>query len=552
MNDLAVDFLRGHPRWLDGTQPEVPDLVTLRQRWLRDGATTLLNQLGGSFALGLRDPASGAQLLAVDRFARETLCWRVQDGQLLSAEQAATLGRSEELDPQALFDYLYFHCIPAPRTVFRGIQRLPAGHVLHWDGRQARVEPFWRPEFHPEAQPDFGALKQAFRGALEQSVQRALDGGVPACFLSGGTDSSTVAGMVQRVSGRGEAFSIGFESEGYDEMAYAKLAAEHFGLRHHAYYVTPKDLLDALPQVAASFDQPFGNSSALPSFFCARMARQAGAQRVLAGDGGDELFGGNSRYAQGRVFAHYARVPHWLRRGLLEPLFESAWVRQTPGLKKGSSYISQAKAGMPARLERYNLIHQLGLQQVLTPAMLSQVDAQAPAALQQMVWQQGLAADELNTHLAFDWRFTLADNDLVKVRGACALADVQVVFPLLDDAVLALSQRLPLDYKLRGERLRWFFKEALADFLPPAVITKTKHGFGLPFGPWLAHEPALQAMSRDLMHSLASRGLLRADFIDRLLKDYLPQHPGYYGEMVWIALSLELWLQAHAPGFRLP
>ncbi|WP_374434147.1 asparagine synthetase B [Inhella sp.] len=540
--------LVGRPFWLSDPERRPLALTELQAAWQAHGAAFLAD-LGGAFALELRQP--GKALLAVDRMARHTLCWLQNGGQLLVAEQASALGQADALDPQALFNYLYFHCIPAPQTVFQGVQRLPAGHALLWEGQRAQVVPYWTASFAPNPQPDFAALKQEFRGLLEQGVRTELQGGVPACFLSGGTDSSTVAGLVQQLTGRCEAFSIGFEAEGYDEMVFAKAAAEHFDVSHHAYYVTPKDLLQALPQVAAHFDQPFGNSSSLPSFFCARMARQAGADKVLAGDGGDELFGGNSRYAQGRLFAHYARVPHWVRRGLLEPLFENDLMRRVPGLKKGSSYITQAKAGMPARLEMYNLIHRLGLKQVLTEPLLAQVDCHAPQALQQAVWDQVRAANELNTQLAFDWRFTLAENDLVKVRGACGMAEIGVGFPLLDDALLAFSSRLPLDYKLRGERLRWFFKEALADFLPQAVITKSKHGFGLPFGPWLAHDPALQALARDTMHSLAGRGLLQASFIDRLLREYLPQHPGYYGEMVWIALSLELWLQAHAPNYRL-
>lgn len=504
----------------------------------------------GAFALHWQR-SDGVQIAAVDRFAQQSLCYRLSNGQLQVATRADALGQSNELDPQALFDYLYFHMIPSPRTVYRGVYRLPPGHFLWFEHGKLSVQPYWQPNFQPQRDADFASLKKEFRHLLERAVGDALDDGRPACFLSGGTDSSTVAGLVQQLSGSCDAFSIGFEAEGYDEMAYARVAAKRYGLRHHEYYVTPADLAEALPTTAAHFDQPFGNSSALPSFYCAREAQRQGVRRILAGDGGDELFGGNARYAKNRVFGYYAQVPSWLKRGLLEPLLLNDFAARTPLLRKGRSYIQQASAVMPDKLESYNLLLRLGLEQALTPDFLGTIDRLSPQRQQREVWQQCLADDELNTNLAFDWRYTLAENDLVKVRGACEMAGIDVAWPLLDDALLDFSLRLPLDYKLRGQQLRWFFKEALRGFLPDEIIGKTKHGFGLPFGPWLARHATLQQLARDGLHSLASRGLLRADFIDRLLRDYLPQHPGYYGEMVWIALSLELWLQGHAPNFRL-
>ena len=153
------------------------------------------------------------------------------------------------------------------------------------------------PEFtEPTGDVSFESLRTEFRRLLRDAVARRLDGSVPACFLSGGTDSSTVAGMIREVSGQpAHTYSIGFEAEGYDEMAYARIAARHFGCEHHEYYVTPADLVRSIAEVAASYDQPFGNSSALPAYYCAKVAREQGVTRMLAGDGGDELFGGKSR-----------------------------------------------------------------------------------------------------------------------------------------------------------------------------------------------------------------------------------------------------------------
>jgi asparagine synthase (glutamine-hydrolysing) len=510
-----------------------------------------LATVGGDFAVGmvLKDDST---LLAVDRFAIQTLCYRIGPAGIRFAEFADQLADGTEIDPQAIFDYLYFHCIPSPRTIYKGVHRLPPGHIALYQNGKLTISAYWRPEFKPDSNTHFVSARGQFRQILKDAVARQLNGSKPACFLSGGTDSSTIAGMIHEASGRRAAsYSIGFEAEGYDEMAFARLAAKHFDTEHHEYYVTPADLVRSIPAVATHYDQPFGNSSALPAYYCALMAKQDGVSRLLAGDGGDELFGGNSRYAKQRVFGWWQGVPSTLRRSLLEPVLESAWAARTPLLKKGHSYIEQAKVAMPARLQMYNLLLRLGIHQVLTPEFLSRVNIDGPGQHQQEVWSQVEPASELNTTLAFDWRYTLAESDLPKVRETARMAGVSVGFPMLDTALLDFSLTLPDNYKLRGLKLRWFFKEALRGFLPDDILTKKKQGFGLPFGVWLTRNPELYELAQDSLMTLGQRGIVRPQFIQDLLKEKLQQHPGYYGEQVWILMMLEQWLRAKAPAFRI-
>ncbi|MFM9916854.1 MAG: asparagine synthetase B family protein [Rhizobacter sp.] len=520
---------------------------------LAGDALAALEHVHGNFAVGLRLD-DGRVVLAVDRFAQQTLCYRVVDGALCFAERADALREGgSDIDPQAIFDYLYFHAIPSPRTIFRGVLRLPPGHMAVFDAGRLTITPYWVPSFDPiPSAQGFDDLKTEFLTLLRGAVSTQLDGSKPACFLSGGTDSSTVAGMIGQVAGRPAAtYSIGFEAEGYDEMAFARIAARRFGTEHHEYYVTPDDLVRSIGDVAQSYDQPFGNSSALPAFYCAQMARQDGVTRLLAGDGGDELFGGNARYAKQRVFGWYGQVPAALRTAVVEPLFAMPAMTHVPLLKKGVSYIEQARVPMPDRLQMYNLLLRLGIDRVLTPGFLSQVAVDGPAQHQREVWQQARTRSALDRTLAFDWRYTLAESDLPKVCGTTRLAGVSVGFPLLDDRLLAFSQKLPQSYKLKGLKLRWFFKEALRGFLPDEIITKKKQGFGLPFGPWLTRHAGLQALVRESWKSLAKRGLVRPDFLHDLMDKQLAEHPGYYGEMVWILLMLEQWLRKHAPEFRI-
>lgn len=507
-------------------------------------------EVDGPFAVAVRE-GNGTVHMAVDRFAIHTLCYRTSGGRLSFSPSADRLG-SSELDEQALLDYLYFHVIPSPRTVFAGVSRLPPAHCATFKAGQLHIESYWVPVFRPDPRPSLETLREEFQSLLEASVRTALGTGKPACFLSGGTDSSTVAGMIGRACDTPAAtYSIGFDAQGYDEMSFARIAAKHFGTEHHEHYVTPDQLVEAIPKVASHFDQPFGNSSALPSFICSRVAREDGVTRLLAGDGGDELFGGNSRYAAQRVFDWYATIPAVVRSRLIEPVLSLKGSSRLPLLRRAASYVEQAKMPLVDRMQRYNLLLRLGFAEVLEPAFANRVDLQDPQRQQREVWHSAAApTDELNTTLAYDWRYTLAEADLPKVRNAASLASVDVAFPMLDSALVDFSLRLPVSYKVRGLTLRWFFKEALRDFLPPEIITKKKQGFGLPFGVWCLQHPGLLALATESLRSLSARGIVSGRSIEQLLTQQLQQHPGYFGEMVWILMMLEQWMRSHSPNYR--
>ena len=499
----------------------------------------LLIEVGDAHADALRERALRVDIdlgalsarAWTDRYATYPLCYRADRATSIAiASRADALAATPALRSQTLYDYLYFHMIPAPETVFPEVLRLPPGSRLTLSAGQApTVERWWNPRFSPARSGSFETLKKDFLAIVRRGVAREATGHY-AAFLSGGTDSSTVVGMLCREHGPVRAYSMGFEAEGYDEMEYARLAAKHFGASHHEHYVTPDELVAAIPKVAAHYDQPFGNSSALPAY--------------IAGDGGDELFGGNSRYAKNRVFGFYDNIPGVLR-AVLEPLLASP-LGKLPLASKGASYVEQARVPMPARNEMYNMLLRLGPENIFTADFLAQIDRRAPLALQQSVWDSVDADDDLNRELGFDWRFTLADNDLPKVIGTTSLAGLDVGFPLLSDELLDFSLGLPLDYKLKGFDLRWFFKEALRGFLPDEIITKKKHGFGLPFGHWALRHDGLNALSRASVQGTVDRGIVRPQFADALFAEHLPAYPGFYGEMVWILMMMDQWMQRHA------
>ncbi|MCX7901832.1 MAG: asparagine synthetase B family protein [Burkholderiaceae bacterium] len=546
--DLYLAF-RGHPR------------IRLSAGWSSDplaiaaaidtSGADALRAIGGDFALAAWSRARKRGLLAVDRIGVRQLVYARAGRDLAFASSLDALIRhpkvSRELSPQALYDYLYFHVCPGPGTIYRDAQRMPPAHYIEFGpDREPEPRPYWSMRFREDRRPDFEALKERLVFLLQGAVAVCASGARSGAFLSGGTDSSTVSGMLGRVNGaRPPTFSIGFDVAGYDEMRYARIAARHFDCDHHEYYVTPADVVAAAPKIAAHFDQPFGNASAIPVFYCARLARDSGVERLLAGDGGDELFGGNERYAKQYLLGLYDRLPRSLRASLIEPLvLATPLFRTLPVLKKVHSYVRQASFEMPARYAAHNLLTHLGPEVVLTRDFLSAVDTDHPQKLLVDAHAPFSASSLINQMLGIDLRFTLADNDLPKVTRACELAGVDVAFPMLDEDILEFSAALPAHFKLRGTTLRWFFKEALRDFLPPQIITKRKHGFGLPVGAWLVSYGPLRALADEAIYALRPHRIVRPKFIDDVCRRLLPSHPAYYGTMVWLLAMLGLWLRA--------
>jgi len=541
----------GHPRWTNsGIGAESVEKVGRRllNAIVADGPSAL-GFLAGDFALALVERDSGATLLAVDRIGIRTLCYQTIGTALLFGSTLDAIGAHPDalrtLNLQAVYDFVYFHMIPGPETVFRDQLRLLPGHYLQFSAGKVHAKPYWRMHFEENDAQAVEHYKQDFLDALHEATARCSAGESCGAFLSGGTDSSTITGMLGAVTGKvAKTYSIGFDAAGYDEMEYARIAARHFRADHHEYYVTPADVVDAIPKIAAAYDQPFGNASAVPTYYCARLASRDGVHRLLGGDGGDELFGGNARYAKQRQLAMYDHIPSVLRRGVLEPLLlRAAPLEHIPLARKARSYVAQARVPMPARYESYNLLDRIGPANVFTDQLLAEIDTRHPHRVLEEAFAAYRGDSLINQMLGIDLKLTLADNDLPKVTRMCELAGVDVTFPMLDEDVVALSARLPSELKLKGKQLRYFFKEALRDFLPREIITKEKHGFGLPVGKWLTEYEPLREIAVSCVEELRTKQIIRPEFIDFLGSRALREHSAYYGTMLWVLMTLSLWMR---------
>lgn len=551
VDEKVAVAISGQPRWRDpafaSLAAQSGDAAALSAAYER-GSERLFAWLEGSFALAVLDRERQRLLLAVDRMGIEPLCYAITPHGTVFARSATAVAAhpavGASLDPQSVYDYLYFHVVPSPQTIFTGVRKLEPGQFLQIAGGKPHLEHYWRFEFARTAAGSEADLGAELLALLDQAVRERCDQGSTGAFLSGGIDSSTVSGMLSRLAATPTpTYTIGFSAQGYDEVEYARITSRHFQTRQQEYYVTPEDVAGAVSRIAAYYDEPFGNSSAVPVYYCAKLAREHGTQRMLAGDGGDELFGGNSRYAKQNVFEWYYRCPRWLRERLLEPALSGD--RPEGGmLGKLHSYIQQARVPLPDRLQSYNYFSRTPAQRILHPDLLPAVAPERPLEELRAVYARAPSDNAINCMLFLDWKITLADNDLRKVSRMCELAGVAVSYPWLDDRVVEFSTRLPGSWKVRGTQLRYFVKRALRGFLPARVIHKPKQGFGLPFGVWMATHPVLGELARDSLSSLRRRGLVRPEYIDELLRQHRDEHAHYYGEFVWVLMMLELWMQS--------
>ncbi len=506
------------------------------------------DDIAGAFVLLLIDAAQRSVSLATDRFAICPVYYCATEEQFAFATDLAAVraapGFKRGYDTQALYNYVFFHCIPSPRTVYRHASKLGPAQTVRWCQGRSTTALYWQPAFASvDSEP--GRLDAELRDALGAAV---ADRGRAGCaaFLSGGLDSSSVAGLLKRARGTADAFTIGFDAEGYDESEYARIAARHFGLEHYLHYVTPADVYASLPQIAGYYAEPFGNSSVIPTYHCARQAREHGATLMLAGDGGDELFAGNQRYVDQKVFERYLDVPAALRAVLEGSYRALPFMRRLPVLGKGARYIDKAHMGLPDRLQAYNFLHRFDPHNVFNGDWLASVEREEPWQIWRQRFAEPAAGSQLQRMLYLDWKFTLADNDLVKVGSMCDLAQIEVCYPMLDKRVVDLAQRVaPSTLLLNGE-LRGYYKRAFSSVLPAQIINKQKHGFGLPFGVWLREDAGLQELARSALRALGQRDIFQQGFLAEVERLFWSDSAcGYYGELVWVLAMLELWFSSH-------
>jgi asparagine synthase (glutamine-hydrolysing) len=502
-----------------------------------------VQRLRGMFAFAIWDARRRRLFLARDRAGIKPLVYAWDGRRLVFASEIKALLQdpdlARELDSEALRDYLTFLYVPSPKTIFRGIRKLPPASylLLDADGGDPVVRRYWQLEFRPEAGRREAEWIEGLRAQLADAVQSHLVSDVPiGAFLSGGVDSGSVVALMARAAqGPVRTFSIGFEDEAFDEVGYARQVARRYGTDHYEFVVKP-DALEALPRLAWQFDEPFADSSALPTYYVSKITREH-VTVGLSGDGGDENFAGYTRYARALALHHrFDRGP-----GRLVRPFLALGGRLLPTGARGQGYLALLGA---EPVERYY--------QIMTGGRLGALRGLLAADMRDSV-MPGLGPDRFRAHAGaaaahdyvaamqrIDIETYLPEDILTKVDRTSMLVSLEARVPLLDHVLMEYVATMPTALKLSDAGGKAILKRAMADALPPDVLHRRKMGFGVPLARWFRAELGDHAREVLLDDRTRRRGLLDTAAVARLLEEHRSGRRDR-ATMLWTLLCLEEW-----------
>ena len=562
------------------------DTEVLCELYRRRGQA-MLDEIEGMFAIALHDVRRGGLLLARDRLGEKPL-WlaRLADRVVFASEAKALLTHplvSAEVDPSALAWYLTLGYIPAPRSIWRGITKLPPAHALWIDGDGERLQRYWSlPETSESPReasrgsggtPHAPAIVEEVREALTRSVSQRMVADVPVgALLSGGVDSSIVAALMCRSAGAAggvRTFTAGFEDGKFDERPFAASVARRLGTDHRELAVSAGDAAGLLDRLIGQYDEPFADSSALPTYLICRAAREH-VTVALTGDGGDEAFGGYERYramrlaetlgGAGRLAAALVAsaaallAPHDERNRLRRMIRFAAALRASPAERYfryrrlfSPEHIAElltvsepppSGGGHSSNAARHSSNSPPRERGVCSPEV---PDFDAPAAWFRELYDQGRFDDAVAAAQRHDLLTYLPDDLLVKADIASMASSLELRSPMLDHHVVTLGLCLPPELKWRGRRGKAVLADAFGDLLPPGVFTRRKTGFGAPIGRWL-REDLRQALRETLLDGpLVTDGWMNRSALERLIADH---HAGRadHRHRLWALLWLGRWM----------
>ena len=513
-----------------------------------DHGADCLHRLRGMFGVAIWDAREQRLLVARDRLGIKPLYRTAEDGRLAFASEIKALltvpGVDAAVDHDALAAFLLLKYVPAPRTLFAGIQALPPGHLLVADAAGVRVERWWDLSFR-RRRPELSERQAVgeLRARLEDSVRAHLVSDVPfGAFLSGGVDSSTVVALMSRELGSGvSTFSVGFEGAGAEmsELPYARMVAERYGTDHHEVLVGADDFIRLAEHVVWHLDQPIADNACLPNYMVAELAA-AHVKMVLTGEGGDELFAGYARYAGERLAPLFGLLPERLRR------YGVAATRRSPGLSRpGIALYALCQPEEGRRLATwFPLMHPDVRDELATGELAEAVERAAPESLFAEPLARPPARPRLYTVLFVDTTLWLPDDLLARGDKMSMAASLEARVPLLDHHLVEFAAGLPPRMKLKGTRRKHLLKEAVTDLLPAPILSRAKKGFPVPISGWLRADA--RAFAHDLLapDTVRRRGLLAPDVVARLLREH-DTGAADHGSALWALLSLELWHQLY-------
>jgi asparagine synthase (glutamine-hydrolysing) len=530
------------------TRTDTEAIIYAYEQWGVD----CLARLRGMFAFGIWDRRRRRLFLARDRVGKKPLFYaRFGDRFLFASELQGILADKDvprEVDPRAIDAYLSYGYVPAPRTAFKGVYKLPPAHFLTLDlkhtGFEKHIERYWSLDYEPKIRISEEEACEVLREKMSEAVRLRMISDVPlGAFLSGGIDSSVVVGLMAKVSGaKVKTFSIGFNEAAYDETAHARRIAERWETDHHEFVVEP-DALSILPKLVRHYGEPYADSSAIPTFYVAQMTRRH-VTVALNGDGGDESFAGYERYLANYLAERMQSVPGMAMaaRALGRVIPDS--INPKSRARQARRFLAVASRPMAERYPRWlKMFQDEAKPRTYSPEFIGQLNGHADESLKSLFngpLVSGAPPDPVDAAMAVDIASYLPYDLLVKVDITSMANSLEARSPFLDHEVMEFAARLPVEIKFRGRRLKHLLKRAFADLLPPENVNRRKMGFGVPVGQWF--RGPLRELLRDALLSQQSqkRGYFREPEVRRLVDEHLERRADHSFQL-WNLVMLELW-----------
>lgn len=531
------------------TQTDTETIVHLYE----DLGLDCFEHLNGMFAMAIWDGRNERLVLARDRMGKKPLYYTVQNGRLVFASELKSLmtlpGISKEIDPGSIDLYLTYQYIPHPHSIYKGIHKLPPGHYAVFENGSLRIEKYWKVDWSNEIVIDQATASTQLRTMLADAIRIRLRSDVPlGAFLSGGIDSSLVVAIAQQqLDTQVQTFSIGFSEADFDETHYAKMVADHVGTKHQRFEVTP-DAMDILDRLVHQYDEPFGDSSAVPTWYLCEMTRKH-VTVALSGDGGDELFGGYERY---RALKLSGQLQSWLPVGWLN----QSWImNRLPDSNARRSLLRRVRRfcealGQPP-IERYmnwiQIFSEASRLDLYRESFIEQLPDRNPVSFLADAWRNAGKRDLLSCASTADLQTYMPCDLMTKVDIASMAHSLEARQPLLDYRLVEWAASLPSHLKLRGKKGKRLLMDTYYDLLPKAIWHRPKMGFGVPIAKWFRTSLRDRTYDALLGPDAKCHQYFRREAISGLVDEHMTGR-GNQAYRLWNLLFLELWLRSKATG----
>jgi asparagine synthase (glutamine-hydrolysing) len=506
------------------------------------------------FAIALWDAREQRLVLVRDRFGKKPFVYKHEKDRLIFASELKSLLQvprlRKEIDPIALDQYLTYQYVPHPRTIYKGFSKLPPGHLAVFDRNgDFQVQSYWNCDFNfEESGRSFADWSEELRALLGDSVKLRLRSDVPlGAFLSGGIDSTIITGLMQKFSTQKvRTFSIGFPQKEYDETSYARAAAQKFGTEHEEFFVTP-DAKTILPKLVYHYDEPFSDSSAIPTWYLAEMTKKR-VTVALSGDAGDELFAGYERYLAVGLGNRVDLLPLALRRFLAGPVMRliPSPIHQNSKLRRLKRFLEAL--GMTP-LERYlqwiAIFNRSRKSQLYSGDFRKTLAAQSDYDMLDFLTQAASKSTKRDaiTAITLTDLITYLPGDLMCKTDIASMGHaLECRAPFLDYRVVEHAIRMPITMKIHGSVGKWILRETFKEFFPPELLRRSKMGFGVPLDHWFRGELAQYIREILLDPQTLARGYFEPDTIRRLILEHQSSQFDHAGRL-WSLLFLELWFR---------